>query len=331
MEIINATDGYKLGHHRMYPEGTQMVYSNWTPRSCRYFPEATEGSVVFGIQYFVKKYLIEEFNKWFALPKEEAIKQFAYRVGNFVDLNQVGTKHIEELYDLGYLPIEIKALPDFFWLTNYLETLISCTLWLPCTSATSARLYKKRLMDFNRPFTLKVITKMLGNSNAENISVLEPHSDAIYDYRFGDKFRALYPEKHTRPDGWTVDYQLVLPDAGAVKRYEYLDKDPISCSKVRDTATGKILEIKIDNPEKLDSRPLMIIDDLCDGGGTFCGIAECFKKIGIPKDRLNISVVHMVNPNGIENLSKNFNHVWFTNSYKDWENLPENVTMIKVV
>lgn len=93
MEIINATDGYKLGHHRMYPEGTQMVYSNWTPRSCRYFPEATEGSVVFGIQYFVKKYLIEEFNKWFALPKEEAIKQFAYRVGNFVDLNQVGTKN----------------------------------------------------------------------------------------------------------------------------------------------------------------------------------------------------------------------------------------------
>lgn len=169
MEIINATDGYKLGHHRMYPEGTQMVYSNWTPRSNRYFPEAIEGSVVFGIQYFVKKYLIEEFNKWFALPKEEAIKQFAYRVGNFVDLNQVGTKHIEELYDLGYLPIEIKALPegsicpirvpmmtikntlpDFFWFTNYLETLISCTLWLPCTSATSARLYKKRLMEHAR-------------------------------------------------------------------------------------------------------------------------------------------------------------------------------------
>ena len=95
--------------------------------------------------------------------------------------------------------------------------------------------------------------------------------------------------------------------------------------------TGKILEIKIDNPEKLDGRPLMIIDDLCDGGGTFCGIAECFKKIGISKDRLNISVIHMVNPKGIENLSKHFNHVWFTNSYKDWENLPENVTMNKII
>ena len=184
-----------------------------------------------------------------------------------------------------------------------------------------------RVMDFNRPFTLKVITKMLSNSNAENFSVLEPHSDAIYGYRFG----ALCSEKHTRPDNLTVDYQLVLPDAGAVERYEYLDKDSISCSKVRDTSTGKILEIKIDNPEKLDGRPLMIIDDLCDGGGTFCGIAECFKKIGIPKDRLNISVVHMVNPKGIENLSKNFNHVWFTNSYKDWTNLPDNVTMTKVI
>lgn len=39
----------------------------------------------------------------------------------------------------------------------------------------------------------------------------------------------------------------------------------------------------------------------------------------------------MVNPKGIENLSKNFNHVWMTNSYKDWESLPENVTMLKVI
>lgn len=64
----------------------------------------------------------------------------------------------------GYLPIRIKALPEgsvcpirvpmmtitntlpeFFWLTNYLETIISCTLWMPCTSATRARLYKKEL------------------------------------------------------------------------------------------------------------------------------------------------------------------------------------------
>ena len=87
MEIINATDGYKLGHHRMYPEGTEQVYSNWTPRSNKYFPEATEGSVVFGIQYLIKKYLIDEFNQnFFGLPKEKAVEMFYRRVHNFVGI-----------------------------------------------------------------------------------------------------------------------------------------------------------------------------------------------------------------------------------------------------
>lgn len=166
-ETILLTDGYKLDHRRQYPEGTEYVYSNWTPRSCAYFPEASEGAVVFGIQYFIKEYLIKRFNEdFFNKPKEEAVRAFARRVNTFLGPNNnVGTKHIEELYDLGYLPIRIKALPegtlcsirvpaltfinthpDFFWLTNYFETLISTTLWLPMTSATSARLYKKELV-----------------------------------------------------------------------------------------------------------------------------------------------------------------------------------------
>ena len=164
-ETILLTDGYKLGHHFQYPKGTEMVYSNWTPRSCKYFPEASEGSVVFGIQYLVKEYLIKQFNEnFFNLPKEQAVKEFHDRVDKFVGISNVGIEHIEALHDLGYLPIEIKALPEgsvcpirvpmmtikntlpeFFWLTNYLETLISSVLWLPCTSATSARLYKKEL------------------------------------------------------------------------------------------------------------------------------------------------------------------------------------------
>lgn len=166
-EAILLTDGYKLDHRRQYPEGTEFVYSNWTPRSCAYFPEAYEGVVVFGIQYFIKEYLMRQFREeFFNLPKEIAVGNFKRRIDTFLGKdNQVGTKHIEELYDLGYLPIRIKALPEgslcpirvpaltfintdprFFWLTNYFETLISTTLWLPMTSATSARLYKKELV-----------------------------------------------------------------------------------------------------------------------------------------------------------------------------------------
>lgn len=56
MEIINATDGYKLGHHRMYPEGTEQVYSNWTPRSNKYFPEATEGTFLGELKVLKERY-----------------------------------------------------------------------------------------------------------------------------------------------------------------------------------------------------------------------------------------------------------------------------------
>lgn len=48
-ETILLTNSYKLGHHFQYPEGTQIVYSNWTPCSSKYLPEAEEGAVVFGI------------------------------------------------------------------------------------------------------------------------------------------------------------------------------------------------------------------------------------------------------------------------------------------
>jgi nicotinamide phosphoribosyltransferase len=76
-------------------------------------------------------------------------------------------KHLEDLHDLGYLPIKIKALPegsvvpmrvpvltivnthpDFFWLTNFIESLMSCMLWQPCTSASIAYEYRKLLNSY---------------------------------------------------------------------------------------------------------------------------------------------------------------------------------------
>ena len=169
METILLTDGYKLDHRRQYPKGTEFVYSNWTPRSCGYYPQATEGAVVFGIQYMIKEFFIKQFNEgFFNRPKEEVVEEFANRIKSFLGeeaFKSIGTKHIEDLHDLGYLPIRIKALPEgsvcpirvpaltfintipeFYWLTNYFETLISNTLWMPMTSATTARLFKKELI-----------------------------------------------------------------------------------------------------------------------------------------------------------------------------------------
>lgn len=170
--LLNAmlmTDGYKLGHHCMYPKGMTQLFSNFTPRSNKYFPEATEGAVVFGIQYFIKKYLINTFNNFFFNLDEDTIrKTYTDLTTTFLGesvAQKVGVEHIIALHRLGYLPIRIKALPegsycpigcpiltitnthpDFAWLTNYLESLTSNVLWLPITSATTADVFKRELV-----------------------------------------------------------------------------------------------------------------------------------------------------------------------------------------
>lgn len=163
MNSLLNTDGYKVDHRRQYPAGTTLVYSNWTPRKSR-IPEVND-VVFFGLQYFIKRYLMEDFRtNFFAKPKAEVVRSYARRIDAYLGPNAVGTDHIAALHDLGYLPMVIKALPEgvsvplrvpmctmyntkpeFFWLTNYFETLLSTTLWLPCNSATIAREYRKKL------------------------------------------------------------------------------------------------------------------------------------------------------------------------------------------
>ncbi len=166
MNPLLLTDGYKVDHRRQYPTGTTLVYSNWTPRKSRI--EDIEEVVFFGLQYFIKKYILEDFeNHFFKQPKEKVIREYSRRINNYLGENQVGTKHIEDLHDLGYIPMVFKALPEgsavpvrvpmftmyntkpeFFWLTNYFETLLSAVIWMPCTSATIAKQYRKVLDRF---------------------------------------------------------------------------------------------------------------------------------------------------------------------------------------
>lgn len=166
MNPLLLTDGYKADHRRQYPEGTTLVYSNWTPRKSRL--ENVEEIVFFGLQYFIKKYILDDFDRYFfSRPKDEVVARYARRINNYLGENQVGTAHIAALHDLGYIPMVFKALPEgalvplrvpmftmyntkpeFFWLTNYFETLLSAVIWMPCNSATIARQYRKLLASY---------------------------------------------------------------------------------------------------------------------------------------------------------------------------------------
>lgn len=175
MNPLQLTDFYKVHHGPMYPPGTTKIYSNLTARKSRL--KGVDKVVFFGLQHFILEYLIKRFNDNFFFTTPGADN--ARRILNRQDLKRemikeykkhipVETKHIEALWDLGYLPIEVKALeegtlcpigvpmltitnthPDFFWLTNYLETLMSCMLWQPTTSATIAYEYRKLLRKYS--------------------------------------------------------------------------------------------------------------------------------------------------------------------------------------
>lgn len=157
-------DFYKIGHRIQYPEGTEVVYSTWTPRSGKHLP-GSEYAVTFGMQYFIKEFLIDFFNKnFFERPKEDIIREYRRYLTFTLGAENAPVKHIEDLHDLGYLPLEIRALPEgtkvpfrvpmatvhntdprFFWLTNYFETLMSAELWKASTTATIASMYRKIL------------------------------------------------------------------------------------------------------------------------------------------------------------------------------------------
>lgn len=165
MNPLLLTDFYKTGHIDQYPENTEMIYSTWTPRTSRI--AGVDKVVCFGVQGFIQKYLVDMFKEHFFYSSiDMLVSEYEDVVGNCLDTT-INTDHFYELHDLGYLPLEIKSLaegsrvpircpmisvknthPDFYWLTNFIETLMSCSLWQPMTSATIAYERKKLLKAF---------------------------------------------------------------------------------------------------------------------------------------------------------------------------------------
>jgi nicotinamide phosphoribosyltransferase len=121
--------------------------------------------VNFGQQAFIKDKLMVMFNEnFFSRPKDEVIAEYKRIIKYTLGDQNPESKHLEDLHDLGFLPLSIKALPEgtlvplrvptmtientdprFFWLTNFIESLASCEIWQATTSATIAREYRKLL------------------------------------------------------------------------------------------------------------------------------------------------------------------------------------------
>ena len=163
-------DFYKAGHIYQYPENTEKIQSNLTPRSGRLFKGSKfydDKVVVVGLQMFLKEYLQSAWQEgFFDLPWSDIEVAYKEVMDESLGKDSIGTEHIRSLHTLGFLPISISAIPEgervpfrvpvltientlteFSWLVNYLESVMSSELWLPMTSATIALEYKRILMD----------------------------------------------------------------------------------------------------------------------------------------------------------------------------------------
>ncbi|MFG6368009.1 MAG: nicotinate phosphoribosyltransferase [Lachnospiraceae bacterium] len=153
-------DFYKAVHSDMLPEKIEKSVSYFTPRMSRV--KMWDTVVMFGLQAFIKTYLMDYFKEEFFDRKlDEVVGEYDRVLGAALGKDAYKSEKIRKLHKLGYLPIEIKALlegtrvpihvpmfeirnthPEFAWLPQALESLISAEMWHPMISATVGASYR---------------------------------------------------------------------------------------------------------------------------------------------------------------------------------------------
>ena len=177
-----------------------------------------------------------------------------------------------------------------------------------------------RVMSFERPFTLRIVGKMISQMGYGQCLVYVPHNEKA----------TLREIRQCEPIDYGPYYfvnqldeavDLVLPDRGACIRYFDDDaiEDEIWFDKEREPETGRIKSFTLHGAENgiTDGKHFLLFDDLCDAGGTFLGELKILKE-KYPDAKFDIRVAHIVNEVGLDNLCQNFDTVYTTESYRDW-------------
>ena len=154
-------DFYKSTHHEQYPKGLTKMVSYYTPRMSRL--KDVDTITFFGLQAFIKEYLIDGFDTmFFNRPEDEVVAEYERILDYTLGKGAYESQKIRDLHKLGYLPLEISAVPegvattvgvpqieitnthpDFVWLVNTIETMLSCTMWHTQVSAEVGKRYRK--------------------------------------------------------------------------------------------------------------------------------------------------------------------------------------------
>lgn len=236
--ILLLTDSYKVGHWPQYPEGTTEVYSYFESRGGAY-----PSTVFFGLQYIIEKYLTRPFT-FDDIEEADALYRAHFGTENLFNYNgwyNMLSKHG------GRLPVRIKAVPEgsvvpvsnvlmtventdpeFPWLTNWLETLLS-QVWYPTTVATvSWHVRQYILSQLERSGTPEAINFKLHDFGFRGVSSVEsagiggaahltsfmgtdtvPALTFLQDYYYADMAGFSVPaSEHSTMTSWGKDHEV---------------------------------------------------------------------------------------------------------------------------
>lgn len=172
---------------------------------------------------------------------------------------------------------------------------------------------------FAEAFTVKIYTDLINRLHANEIVIYDPHSEVT---------PALLnnAEIITQKEIWgnyiknniikNQDFVFISPDTGATKKIELIadKKQIVYCTKKRDPKTGNLSHFEVGSGS-LKGKKGIIIDDICDGGGTFVGLAKRLHRKGI--DKLILCVTHGIFSKGFETLWQYYDDIHTTNSIRE--------------
>ena len=232
------------------------------------------------------------------------------------ELRSVGhwtiTQRINSFNDLGILAIAVDALK------RYVKPL-SIDLYIPYFPGAR----QDRVANEGEALTVKVYADMINAMGFDEVKIFDPHSDVTAALINNCKVitnHEFVKAVHVHHLG-DIPWYLISPDAGANKKIHELagflsmpSGQIIKCDKRRDTSTGKLSGFSVYSHD-LDGASCVIVDDICDGGGTFVGLAKELKRKGAGD--LYLIVSHGIFSRGLLELKDHFKGIYSTDSWMD--------------
>ena len=226
-----------------------------------------------------------------------------------------GEPHIRVQWE--YKPVNISV--DLYSSNELIKLLLACDSLKRqgCSLETLSIGYfaggrQDRVANKGEALTVKVYADIVNSIGFMLVNIIDPHSDVTT--ALVKNATAISPFKPIQDWIYSLgldEYLLISPDMGANKKTQslckYLGKNIfVSCSKERDTMTGKLKSFNV-YADDLHGKPCVIVDDICDGGGTFLGLANELKKKNAGE--LYLYVTHGIFSKGKQELEKVFINV----------------------